>query len=263
MRASSQQNKIAWEYDAYDFWVRTAGAPAERARQDIADPVGMLRRYAAYFDRYEGVRVANVCGSCGKKAIPLALLGAEVTVFDISEANRRYACETAEAAHVPLRYEVCDILDIDLSRFGASFDVVLMEGGVLHYFHDLDEFMKIMYALLKPGGKMICSDFHPFNKIQDILKLEQPTMSYFATDVFEGEMAHARFYAEDVRRRMPKCLYRKYTLSEILNAILRNGFILRQFDEHPAWENDRLPGEFTAVAVRPPAEAAGCPRNEE
>ena len=39
-----------------------------------------------------------------------------------------------------------------------------MEGGVLHYFHDIDEFMGIMYALLKSGGKMICSDFHPFTK---------------------------------------------------------------------------------------------------
>ena len=36
-------------------------------------------------------------GRCGKKAIPLAVLGAEVTVFDISEDNRRYALEVAEA----------------------------------------------------------------------------------------------------------------------------------------------------------------------
>ena len=36
---------------------------------------------------YEGLKIANICGSCGKKAIPLALLGADVTVFDISEEN--------------------------------------------------------------------------------------------------------------------------------------------------------------------------------
>ena len=250
MKDYSRQNKVAWEFDAYDFWVKTAGTPSERAREDMADPVGMLRRYAKYFDKYEGVRIANICGSCGKKAIPLALLGADVTIFDISEDNKRYACETAEAANVRIHFEVCDILEIDLSKYKAYFDVVFMEGGILHYFHDIDEFMKIMYALLKPGGKMICSDFHPFNKIQDSLGLEQPTMSYFATEIFEGEMAHARFYEEDVRRRMPKCIYRKYTVSEILNSILQNGFTLKRFDEHPAWENEKLPGEFTAVAVK-------------
>ena len=250
MKDYSRQNKKAWEFNAYDFWTMQSGTPAERAKADVENPKGMLRRYAAYFDRYEGVRIANICGSCGKKAVPLALLGAEVTVFDISEENRRYCMETAEEAHARLHYEVCDVLEIDREKYGGYFDVVFMEGGILHYFHDINEFMRIMYSLLKPGGKMICSDFHPFTKINDSLKLETPVMSYFCTDVFEGEMAHARFYDEEIRRQMPKCSLRKYTVSEIINAIIRSGFRLTQFDEHPAWENEKLPGEFTAVAVR-------------
>ena len=95
---------------------------------------------------------------------------------------------------------------------------------------------------------MICSDFHPFTKISDILGLQQPTMSYFSTDIFEGEMAHARFYDEEIRKQIPKCHYRKYTISEIINSIIGNGFTLERFDEHPSWENEKLPGEFTAIA---------------
>ncbi len=250
MEEYSKQHKKAWEYNAYDFWVTHAGTPAERAKEDMAAPEKMLRKYARYFDRYEGIRIANICGSCGKKAIPLALLGADVTVFDISEQNRKYAMETAEAAHVCLHYEVCDVLEIDLEKYGSSFDVVFMEGGILHYFHDIDEFMRIMYSLLKPGGKMICSDFHPFTKINDSLKMGMPVMSYFSTDIIEAEMAHARFFEDEIRRQMPKCSLRKYTISEILNAIIRSGFTLKQFDEHPSWEDDRLPGEFTAIAVK-------------
>ena len=250
MEEYSKQHKKAWEYNAYDFWVTHAGTPAERAKEDMAAPEKMLRKYARYFDRYEGIRIANICGSCGKKAIPLALLGADVTVFDISEQNRQYAMETAEAAHVCLHYEVCDVLEIDLEKYGSSFDVVFMEGGILHYFHDIDEFMRIMYSLLKPGGKMICSDFHPFTKINDSLKMGMPVMSYFSTDIIEAEMAHARFFEDEIRRQMPKCSLRKYTISEILNAIIRSGFTLKQFDEHPSWEDDRLPGEFTAIAFK-------------
>lgn len=250
MRDYSVKNKEAWEFDAYEFWIRTNGTPEERAKRDIADPLRSLKWHASYFERFENIKVANICGSCGKKAIPLALLGADVTVFDISEDNKRYACEVADAAKVKINYEVGDVLEIDMGKYAGYFDVVFMEGGVLHYFHDIDEFMKVMFSLLKPNGKLICSDFHPFTKISDCLKLEQPTMSYFSTAVFEGEMAHARFYDEETRKKMPKCSYRKYTISEIINSVIRCGFTFKQFDEHPSWENEKLPGEFTVIAMK-------------
>lgn len=250
MKDYSIQNKKAWEYSAYEFWIKNSGTPSERAGKDMENPLKALKWHAAYFDSYTDIRIANICGSCGKKAIPLALLGAEVTIFDISEDNRKYALETAAAANVNISYEVCDILDIDTKKYSDYFDVVFMEGGILHYFHDIDEFMHVMYSLLKQNGTMICSDFHPFTKIADILNLEQPSMSYFSTDIFEGEMAHARFFEEETRSKMPKCLYRKYTISEIINSVISCGFTLKKFDEHPAWTNEKLPGEFTVVAVK-------------
>ena len=242
MEDYSLQHKKAWEFDAYNFWIKTSGTPAERAAKDKEDPDKMLKQYADYFDSYKGIRIANICGSCGKKAIPLALLGANVTIFDISEDNKKYALETANAAGVSIEFEVCDILKIEMNTYAGYFDVVFMEGGILHYFHDIDEFMKIMSILLKSGGKLICSDFHPFTKISDTLQLQQPTMSYFSTEIFDGEMAHARFYDDEIRKQIPKCKYRKYTISEIINSIKDAGFRLERFDEHPSWENDKLPG---------------------
>lgn len=246
----SVQNKKAWEYNTYDFWVKEVGAPVHRAKKIVADPVGTLKKYSGYFDAYKDIRIANICGSCGKKAVPLAVLGAEVTVFDISVDNQRYALELADAAGVQIDYQVCDVLEIDMAKFGRAFDVVFMEGGVLHYFHDINQFMGIMYGLLKPGGRMICSDFHPFGKVMDILDFQQPAMSYFSTDVFEGEMPHARFCDAEARRQFPGCSYRKYTVSEIINAVIRAGFIFQKFDEHPSWTNPNVPGEFTILAGR-------------
>lgn len=214
------------------------------------NPVKQLKEYSAYFDTYSGVKVANICGSCGKKAIPLAVLGSDATVFDISEDNKKYALELAEAADAHINYEVCDILEIDREKYENKFDVVFMEGGVLHYFHNINEFMDIMYSLLRTNGKMICSDFHPFTKIADVLNLEQPTTSYFSKDVFEGEIARARFYEDEIRKKIPKCVYRKYTVGEIINAVIDGGFILKRFDECPAWTNANMPGEFTIVAIK-------------
>ena len=58
------------------------------------------------------------------------------------------------------------------------------------------------------------------------------------------------FYEDSVRRQMPRCSYRKYTISEIINAVINNKFILKRFDEHPAWDNPDVPGEFTITADR-------------
>lgn len=212
--------------------MREIGQPAERARAIAANPVGALKRYAGYFDTFQGVRVANICGSCGKKAVPLALLGARVTVFDISEDNCRYAMELAGAAGATLDDQVCDVLEIDMARYAGAFDVVFMEGGVL-----------------------LCSDFHPFTKVVDALELQQPTMSCCSTEAFEGEMAHARFYTGEERRRFPPCVYRKYTLGETINGAIGAGFVLCRFDEHPSWARPDLPGEVTLVADR--AEGTG------
>lgn len=256
MKDYVRQNKSAWEFNVYDFWVEHSGTPAQRARKDLEDPAGMLKKYAAYFDSYEGIRVANICGSCGKKAIPLAILGAEATVFDISEDNRRYALETAEAAGVSIDFVLGDVLEADMEKYGGYFDVVFMEGGILHYFHDIRQFMDVMFSFLRPGGRMIASDFHPFQKVFDILDFEQPTADYFSTEIIRGEMAHARYYPEEIRKQFPLCEYRKYTMSEIINAVIGSGFLLKRFDEHPAWTDPRFPGEFTILAVREAAAAS-------
>lgn len=72
----------------------------------------------------------------------------------------------------------------------------------------------------------------------------------FSTDIIKGEMAHARFYPEEIRRQIPLCEYRKYTISEIINAVIESGFTLKRFDEHPAWTDPGLPGEFTVIAIK-------------
>ena len=45
MEDYSKQHKKAWEFDAYNFWVKTSGTPEERASEDKADPKKMLKQY--------------------------------------------------------------------------------------------------------------------------------------------------------------------------------------------------------------------------
>ena len=85
----AEQNKLAWEYDAYNFWVKENGIPAERAKLDVENPREMLGKFAKYFTDVEDIKIANICGSCGKKAVPLAILGADVSVYGECPARTR------------------------------------------------------------------------------------------------------------------------------------------------------------------------------
>ncbi len=251
MSEQSAANKKAWEYKAYEFWLRQ-GTPSEKAAYLKKDPKARLRYHQEYFEDIVGLKIANPCGSNGRIAVPLALLGADVTVFDISEENARYALELAACAQVRIQYVIGDFLEAGLARYGGLFDIVYAEGGILHYFADLDAFMDKLYAIAKRGGKMILSDFHPFRKINlkgsPMMSVPQTEGDYFDDRLHAGDVAYQHFFEKDEQAAFPKCSLRYYTISEIINAVIRSGFVLHAFNEHPNFEDRKLPGEFTIIA---------------
>jgi SAM-dependent methyltransferase len=250
MNEQSIQNKKAWEYRAYEFWTKRCGTPQELANKIKESPQACLKKHRHYFEHVEGKKIANLCGSNGRKAVPLAVLGAEVTVFDISEENEKYALELASCAAAPIDYVVTDIYDIDLTTYRGSFDMLYLEGGILHYFHDLDRFMSILYSLLKEGGAMVLSDFHPLRKffIEDHEARAQ--VNYFDKELHKGDVAYKQFFDEQEQQAFPDVVVRSYTLSEIVNVVLTSGFTFKKFDEHRGWNNENIPWEFTIFAVK-------------
>ena len=78
--------------------VKMYGTPADFAEKILADPEGHLWRTIDFLGDVKGKRIINLLGSNGRKAVPLALLGAGVTIVDISEPNRQYAVALAECA---------------------------------------------------------------------------------------------------------------------------------------------------------------------
>lgn len=250
MNKASEINKIAWEYRAYEYWHKCNGTPEECAECIKADPLKKLKSHGKYFEDVEGLKIANPCGSCGRRAVALALLGARVTVFDISKENERYARELAEKAQVPLEYVVGDFYDIDLTRYEGDFDMVYLEGGVLHYFHDIKLLMAVLSRLLKKGGGFVLSDFHPFRKIVPINFFKSSIKDYFNCQVIEGELAYKSFFTNEEQQEFPKCSLRLYTISEILNSTIEAGFIIKEFNEEPSWTDETLPGEFTIYAIK-------------
>ncbi len=254
MDDQSTRNKAAWEYRAYEFWNMSCGTPAEKATQIMRDPKARLRYHQKYFEHVRGLRIANPCGSNGRIAVPLALLGASVTVFDISEENERYAMELAKCAGVDIQYIVGDFYDVSSSQYASFFDMAYLEGGVLHYFNEINRLMQLLYTIIKPAGELVLSDFHPFRKLlssgSSAMSAPQTKGDYFDSALHAGDVAYKHFFPEEQQGDFPDCLLRFYTLSEIINAVINAGFTMKEFSEHPNWDDPRLPGEFTIYATK-------------
>ena len=144
--------------------------------------------------------------------------------------------------------------DLDLNKYNEYFDILYLEGDILHYFNDISEFMKMLYAITKKGGKLILSDFHPFRKITSVGQSGKSASStkgnYFDSKVYNGDLAYKSEFSKEEQEGFPDCSLRFYTLNEIINAVINVGFTLKEFNEHPNWDDEKIPGEFTIFAIK-------------
>lgn len=248
----ADQNRKAWEAQAFESWVRAYGTPAEQARTLAADPAHKLRRFLPYLGDAAGKKIANPLGSHGRLAVAFALMGADVTVFDLSAPNRKYALELAQAAGVRLEYRVGDFSTLDLADDAGTFDAVVTDHGVLHYFTDLDVLVGRLHALLRPGGRLVVNEFHPLLKKVVSLAAGQPALTgdYFSSEVKAAPVAYAKFAERP--DTLPHCLVRRWTLGEIITAVSRGGFVIDALLELPDATLPTLPGSFVLSASLKP-----------
>jgi SAM-dependent methyltransferase len=245
----AKANKVAWETKAYQAWVHRFGTPDELASELKLKHKHHLRYWLKYIGDPTGKRVLNLLGSHGRKAISLALIGADVTVVDISEENRLYALQTAAAASVKLDYICSDVLNIPNEETLGEFDIVLMEFGILHYFTDLNAIFSVVRRRLGKNGRLILTDFHPFARAwMNTTNLKQPTGNYFDEHVKEGEVAFAKLLPEEERSELGKVLVRSWTVGDIISAIGSVGLFIRTFEEIPSPTDPRFPEFYTLIA---------------
>jgi len=244
------RNREAWNAGRYQAWVDALGPPATEAARLVADPAYKLRRLLPHLGgdpaALSGRRVCIPQGSHGRVAVAFALLGAEATVLDFAEENRRYALELAAAAGVTIDYRLGDVMDA--GELGlAPFDDVVMELGIVHYHQDLDAFFAVMARLARPGGRLVLEEFHPVERL-----LFQGSASaagdYFRSDLVLGDVPDPTGQG----RRLGQCVMRPWTLGEIVTVCIRAGFRLDRLEEHPDWTTPTRPGSFILAATRNP-----------
>lgn len=248
----SAANRAAWSHRAYESWHRFQGTPQEAAEEIRSHPKHVMRHTLHYFGDVKGKKVANLLGSHGRRALALALLGAEVTIVDISEGNQRYALEAAQALGVPLEYIVSDVMGWPADDYGNHFDFVLMENGILHYFTNLNPLMRLVHNILKPGGTFILHEFHPIQtkclprREGDLMVLDG---DYFSEHIIEFPAAFHGAFSEEEVEAFPKGRMKYWTMGEIVTAAGMSRLKIKTLTEQPRNE-PAVPDTFTLVAKK-------------
>ncbi len=184
----------------------------------------------------KGKRILHLQCHFGQDTISLARLGAQVTGLDLSDQCIDYARQMAKN----LRLSNVDFLCANVYDFphslNGSYDLVYTSYGTIVWLPDLNAWAETIRRALKPGGKLVFVEFHPFIWVYDS-KIEHLTYDYFNSGVIH-EIEQGSYAAPDAAERIESYTW-NHPLSEVITALLQAGLMLNSFLEY-----DYAPCEF-------------------
>ena len=201
---------------------------------------------ASIFADVAGKQVLCLAGGGGQQSAVFSLLGAHVTVVDLTEGQ--LAGDRKAAAHYG--YEVttvqADMRDLSCLE-EQSFDLVFQPNSMA-YIPDVREVYAGVARVLKPGG------LYRFVVGQPVVhSVEWDGRAYCIT----------RPYSENMKRRADGGIEFRHYMDDIFNGLLDVGFSLHRVYEAPygrqkpedqpgEWEHERsyVAGWFTVIAKR-------------
>ncbi|WP_343694016.1 class I SAM-dependent methyltransferase [Chitinophaga sp.] len=164
----------------------------------------------------------------GQDTISLSRLGADVTGVDLSNVAIDRARELAKAASATVNFICSDVYALP-DVLDQQFDIVFTSYGVIGWLPDLNKWASVISTFLKPNGKLVFVEFHPFVWMYDN-DFEKITYSYFNSGaIVETETGT---YADKAADITVKTVAWNHSLSEVLNSLIQNGLVLHSFDEY-------------------------------
>ena len=221
-------NKKRWNAAA-ESWARGADSRGIWKRCPEEPWLGLGKKALEHLEDISGKRVC-VLGSGDNQAVfALAGLGALVTSVDISQNQLDIAQRRAEELGLKITFQQADV--IDLSVFGDdTFDIVYTGGYVAPWVSNLDTYYSEAVRILKPNGRFIVDEYHPFRLIweysEDDLTIEHSYLDRGPFEYFSTEHILSRESGEYVNYVF------HWTVSDYINAVLKTGVEIKVFEEY-------------------------------
>ncbi len=116
-----------------------------------------------------GLSLLHLQCNAGQDTLGLAARGATVTGVDISDEAIAFARQLSADSGISATFARADIYDwlAEAGAAGRQFDVVFCSYGFVGWLSDLDRWARGIAAVLKPGGRFVAVEFHPFSMVFD------------------------------------------------------------------------------------------------
>ena len=180
--------------------------------------------------------VAQLPCNNGRELLSLLKFGAKKGVgFDISDAAISEANELKAIANLKVEFYRTNILDID-DTFNGTIDFIFISEGSLQWFSSLNDYFKTVSKLLKPNGKVLIYEIHPFayffEPSNDLH--EEPTLNNFISYFEKGPYSYKNGmdYVGQTAYDAKECCWYMHTMSDIINAIISNGLKIEKIEEY-------------------------------
>jgi SAM-dependent methyltransferase len=220
----------------------------ETNARERVDPLGFLGDLA-------GKRVLCLAGGGGQQSAAFGMLGADVTVFDLSD--EMLARDEAAARHYGQRVRTIQGDARDLTPLAShDFDVV-WQAHSLSFIPDLARLFDGVVRVLRPGGVYHLSGWNPLAHGAD----ERWTgTGYMLREGYvEGAEAVCGDGYWDIidgegrAKRVAGPREFRHTLTAIMNGLISRGFILLDVHEEPYGRPDAAPGSWDHFcSIAPP-----------
>jgi SAM-dependent methyltransferase len=228
-------------------------AASARARVDPDSLLGPL----------EGKRVLCLAGGGGQQSAAFAVLGAQVTVADLSEAQLARDAQAAAHYGVEIRTVLADMRDLATLEAG-SFDVI-QHAYSINFVPDVRPVFQQVARVIRPGGTYQVMFANPF--VHGLSPRAWDGAGYsLRLPYLDGEpvqvedepwVYRARDDASGAERRPAAPAPREYrhALSTIVNGLAEHGFTIRRLSDAVTIfpDVDAAPGTWDHfVSVAPP-----------
>jgi len=234
----TETNKQAWEH-AFDN--RIDGFGDKDFSQLKNNPLAFVHKelMAELADiNLHGKSVAQFCCNTGRELLSLMNLGVARGVgFDIAENIIQQARETAVKAEISgCEFVACDILEIP-DKYHGQFDVVLLTIGAICWFKDLTLFFDKVAKCLKPNGRVVLYEIHPFENMLpmpsdeefDESDLNKFAFSYFRNDPWIDNQGMT--YMTGLTESKAFTSF-SHTMGSIINSMVANGIYVTHLTEY-------------------------------
>lgn len=165
----------------------------------------------------------------GQDTISLANLGAITTGVDFSDKAIQKAIQLAQMMNVHSDFTCSNIYNLR-ENLNKKFDIVFTSYGTIGWLPDINKWAEIVSHFLKPGGKFLIVEFHPFIWMFDD-NFEKFQYSYFHTDEPITEIPNKTY--TDGNEELNAVQYSwNHTLSDVINSLLNNGLEITSLKEY-------------------------------